>query len=297
MRFKMIIVVVAMTAIYMTPCQSGATPVYIAATGEPALITNTGSTPQTAQFSNAPLSGFTYESKGSAGSVLGASSHILYSRTVSQGDFFGPAYIGPAYGQFVLDDIIISGTSGTVNTSLNLSINGTLAANTSIAGSGTSIYVLSNVRLLGNIGPPLAGTAFSGEMKADSSSTSSGTTNTFTATGIFSGFAAGFPGSGLVTTPLFNLPVGTPLTLALKLSAEPFFSGVPVQPPNVFFDPFVAYGESTIDFYHSLGFPTSGDVFNLPPGYTVNSLSGLIVNNRWGTPPTNYRIYLPLIMK
>jgi hypothetical protein len=46
--------------------------------------------------------------------------------------------------------------------------------------------------------------------------------------------------------------------------------------------PGTAYGSS--NFFHTFGFPTSGPVANLPPGYTLNSLSGHIVNNQFVVP-------------
>jgi len=37
-------------------------------------------------------------------------------------------------------------------------------------------------------------------------------------------------------------------------------------------------------FDSTLSFPLLGPVFNLPAGYTVQSASGLIVDNRWLSP-------------
>lgn len=41
-----------------------------------------------------------------------------------------------------------------------------------------------------------------------------------------------------------------------------------------------------VDFSRTLGFPTSGPVFNLPAGFTVNSAEGVIVNNQFVSVPT-----------
>ena len=49
----------------------------------------------------------------------------------------------------------------------------------------------------------------------------------------------------------------------------------------IYLYPVVASMDANADFFHSLSFATSGDVFNLPAGYTVNSVSGGIVNNRF----------------
>ncbi|MDH3280150.1 MAG: VPLPA-CTERM sorting domain-containing protein [Gammaproteobacteria bacterium] len=39
-----------------------------------------------------------------------------------------------------------------------------------------------------------------------------------------------------------------------------------------------------VDFGHTMSFPTSGAVFNLPEGFSVNSADGAIVNNQWIDP-------------
>lgn len=39
-----------------------------------------------------------------------------------------------------------------------------------------------------------------------------------------------------------------------------------------------------LDFGHTMSFPTSGSVFNLPEGFTLNSADGAIVNNQWIDP-------------
>ena len=44
-------------------------------------------------------------------------------------------------------------------------------------------------------------------------------------------------------------------------------------------DAVTASGGGTSSFQQTVSFPTSGPVFNLPPGYTVNSASALVVNN------------------
>jgi hypothetical protein len=284
MRSRLITIFCVLAAICLGPWQAGATPQYTAFEGIGGDNTlYQGSTPQTAMFSSSG-GGFAWQLNGSAGAVLGASSHLIYSNTVSGPVGFGGA-IGPAYGQFLLTDVIISGPPGTlpgtlVNTSFNLSIKGNLAASFSLSGPG-NIDVSSGVNISGSIGPPLSGGfGFVGGMTADSSITSSGpATTSFTATGILSAFnGVGFPGTGLVNSGSGDLPVGTPLNLVLKLSAQSSVSGSPASPTS---PAITVVGESTADFFHTLGFPTSGPVFNLPAGYTVNSVSGKILNNHF----------------
>jgi PEP-CTERM motif-containing protein len=44
-----------------------------------------------------------------------------------------------------------------------------------------------------------------------------------------------------------------------------------------------AFADSINDFSHTLSFAASGPVFNLPTGYTVNSVDGGIVDNHFVT--------------
>src|SRR5262249_37407402 len=82
-------------------------------------------------------------------------------------------------------------------------------------------------------------------------------------------------------SPNFTLTTGTPFSVFLDLrtlaigsfSFEAGLAGVKT------FDLF-----SLADFSHTVSFATGGPVFNLPDGYTVNSASAAIVNNRYLVP-------------
>lgn len=75
----------------------------------------------------------------------------------------------------------------------------------------------------------------------------------------------------LLTVPEIVVEAGVPFTLHLRLSADTAIveSGAGAD------------AVSSIDFSGGLSFPTSGDVFNLPEGYTINSASANIQNNRF----------------
>lgn len=282
MRSRLITILLVLAAICLGPWQAGATPEYTAFEGTGGDNTvYQGSTPQTATFSSAG-SGYTWTLTGYAGAVLGAYSDLTYSNIVS-GVGFGAA-IGPAYGQLLLTDVIISGPPGTlpgtlVNTSLNLAISGNLLSSYTLSGPGT-IYVSSGVAIYGSIGPPLAGGLnFAGAM----TDVGAGGPTSFAASGVLSAFnGVPFPGTAVVNSGSVDLPVGRALNLVLMLSAQSTVSGGPV---SQFADPITVVAESSADFFNTLGFPISGDVFNLPEGYTVNSVDGGIVNNRFGAVP------------
>lgn len=76
----------------------------------------------------------------------------------------------------------------------------------------------------------------------------------------------------LFTTDTYNVEVGVPFSVVLNnqiISTAASDTG---------------QAGSKIDFTGGVSFPTSGDVFNLPPGFTVNSISGIVVNNRFEVP-------------
>ena len=74
-----------------------------------------------------------------------------------------------------------------------------------------------------------------------------------------------------ISTPLVTLPTGVPhgvfLGLELVVGAGTITDGENLSASG--------------NFANTLSFPLSGPVFDLPPGFTANSLSGLIVNNQW----------------
>ena len=86
----------------------------------------------------------------------------------------------------------------------------------------------------------------------------------------------------LVTGAAFMVPVDEPLILTLEMRAS----------SSALVDARLSGGHDVSssgggNFFDTFSLPTSGPVFNLPEGYTVNSLSGLIVDNRWVGAPTS----------
>jgi PEP-CTERM motif len=84
---------------------------------------------------------------------------------------------------------------------------------------------------------------------------------------------------------ILNLPVGSAfdLELFITVSAGAGASG--------FFDPQGVFKTGLADMdtnaQNTLRFPLLGPIFNLPEGFTANSASGAIVNNRWAFAPTS----------
>jgi hypothetical protein len=93
----------------------------------------------------------------------------------------------------------------------------------------------------------------------------------------------GGPGSALLTVPNLQLPVNRPFRLGLFIWANTSAEG---RGPRA-----IGAAHGFAEFSHTLSFPTVGPVFDLPSGYTVNSVDGLIQDNHFvgggssGNPP------------
>jgi hypothetical protein len=72
--------------------------------------------------------------------------------------------------------------------------------------------------------------------------------------------------AGKLTTSSVNVPVGSPVTIALTLTLGGFGSGTAIG-----------------DFFHSFDFPLT-NIFTLPDGFTVNDPDMFIVNNDFLAP-------------
>jgi hypothetical protein len=78
--------------------------------------------------------------------------------------------------------------------------------------------------------------------------------------------------SATLTSAVVTLPTGVPLIVELELSGAAIASDTSSDPMTA---------SSSLDFPNGLSFPTSGPVFILPAGFTVNSVDGQIVDNQF----------------
>jgi hypothetical protein len=202
-----------------------------------------------------------------------------------------------ASASFTIDDILISGASGSVVTALNLALAGSLGATAAAGGAslaeweGQAAASVSFEGILTNPADPSAGPLadFFGQMVMGVSYGNyyPGITNCVRRAGLF-GETAGCNNpvdfAGNVTTDPFEVPIGVPLTLMLMLdvSAGESVHILAAFPPE---DSRVTTTAAS-NFLDTVSFSTSGSVFNLPNGYTVNSLEGNIVDNSFGSAPT-----------
>lgn len=99
------------------------------------------------------------------------------------------------------------------------------------------------------------------------------------ADGLLEGHVHGGAISDIITSDQLMLPVGV---YSVQVEVFANASGVVriMGTPADEFDSVSAGAYGLSEFQSTVSFPTSGPVFDLPPGYTVNSVSAGIVNNR-----------------
>jgi hypothetical protein len=110
--------------------------------------------------------------------------------------------------------------------------------------------------------------------------------NSQTVDGLFIGkFGSELSLTSLITSSELMLPVGSVFSVHVLANAGSNASGRVTGEPDDEFD-FTDVGSlATSDFSSTVQFPTTGPVFVLPPGYTVESVSAGIANNRVLAPP------------
>jgi hypothetical protein len=92
--------------------------------------------------------------------------------------------------------------------------------------------------------------------------------------------------SDIITSDQLMLPVGQVYSVHVDISANARGFVRILGTPADEFDSVGATGGGSSDFQHTVSFPTSGPVFDLPPGYTVNSVSAGIINNQFVPEPS-----------
>jgi hypothetical protein len=166
------------------------------------------------------------------------------------------------------DDFIVTGPAGagTVAISVNLFLEGTFA----LVGDDTPEGVFPPFTASGNTSVSIFASGNNVGSGQFSNTIQNGVTSSAT-TGILNGFT----GSGVISSQTFNVPVNTPFSLQLSLSAG---AGAVGKNDQIF------YLESTTDFSNTLTFATDRPVFTLPVGYTINSMEAGILNNAVAVP-------------
>jgi hypothetical protein len=164
-------------------------------------------------------------------------------------------------------DVVVTGPgSGTVSTRLRLHLSGSLSSTSGLSGEPDGMVGAAEM----SFGITVNG-SFVGFGTLSRSSTNGGPPQ-ISASGLF----AGFTGGGVVTTNTFLAPLNAPLTvkLELQMGLQSTMQGTAQGSAS-----------SNAGFYESLSFAADGQVFDLPGGYTVNSVAGGIVSNGYVAVP------------
>lgn len=204
-----------------------------------------------------PTSG-TWENNNSAGA--GSSSASAFSTANGLGGSASATSIGGNpqlnrnqacfWAQSEIDDVIFSGPASEVAVQVSAIANGWITTSGTGSGDGFASWIVT-MKIL-----EFAGTQ--------------------TLTHDFKAFTEGFgaPTNGAVGTTLTSdvvmLPTGVPIIIRLELSAQAVATDIW----------FGLTASALADFPDGLSLPTSGPVFILPPGFTVNSVDGHIVDNQ-----------------
>lgn len=167
------------------------------------------------------------------------------------------AFAGAA---FTLDDLVFSGTSTlrTITTSLNLTMDGNFYSDGAPSNPFPSNFV--------SIGLGFKwGSGFDGV-------TAQGRISRVNGEVYREGLLANYDPTiyNLITSPTFSFDPSQTQRVSLSLGLQ----GQAIERNNT-----PAF--SVAKFFNTLSFAQSGDVFNLPEGWTVNSKDGQIVNNRF----------------
>jgi hypothetical protein len=183
-----------------------------------------------------------------------------------------------AAASMILDDLVFTGPGPSVVVSFPLFIDGVASGRGNAASCCATLgaVALLNGELVGQVaitnegGPNLL---------------PPGVTSTTSSSVVFDP-AVGFVASSVRsvsgtfrTTPL-EVPTDVPLELGVGLSLS---SIMQLRTDSLVAVP--QFGEVTADAADTFEFATPDHIFDLPPGFTVNSLSGLIVDNALSTGP------------
>ena len=186
-----------------------------------------------------------------------------------------------AFGEWSFDDFVIVGTgpnSTPVLGSLNLQISGLLSVGvlsdrqgTLMTSGGANAQFFFDIELDGR----QAG--FGEVIRRNRDEVIQETVD-----GLLVGhYASGESVADSITSDQLLLPVGTSFRVHVFANAGANASGLTSGVPFDEFDSADVIAVSDSDFSATVKFPTVGPVFNLPPGYTVHSVSAGIRDNRF----------------
>ena len=193
----------------------------------------------------------------SAASAAGLSAYATtYAAEVMDAGPVGKQSSAIAFASMTFTDVVVSGgpAGSFTPTSINADLSGSFAAANTLSalsrGQVQVVFLVDGVNIGG------------GFRVFEASAATSATTS--------SGVLVGWTSGGTITSPGFNVKVGTPFQVELQLSAASDSNGA----GNEMFASL-----ATADFSHTLTFAQHGPVFNLAAGLTADSAEAGIVGN------------------
>lgn len=185
---------------------------------------------------------------------------------------------GSASASFILEDVIISGTGPQVPAELLVTLSGALQAG--VVNDNAPFFPMqasASISVIGGYSAPGYSLEFSGGALAVQDAYGN---HSYTESGVLTGWGA--DPNAVLPTGTQMLPVGVAISMRVGLTAS---VGVTIDMTgSAACCPANSHGSAVASFANTLSLPTDGPVFVLPPGYTVNSVSGHIVDNHWTGP-------------
>ena len=188
---------------------------------------------------------------------------------------------GLAEAKVVIDDIIFTGPGFSTTTSINVDVSGLFS--NSVNPGGADIFARSSTSVAVAVDFSASGNDFDGSRFETVEQLGTNASVTIDQTDV--GDLAGFTFPGTISLGNFTVSLNQPYTLELYLF---------VQSSARLLGDGTGSANNLVDFGSTMNLPTSGPVFDLAAGYSVNSVSADIVDNAWlGTPVSVSPIPLP----
>jgi len=190
---------------------------------------------------------------------LTATAHAEFIKTYSGGGSFNEALTSFGFAKVTFDDVVFSGPNPTHATSINVHLSGLIIAGALPQNSSNGNVQLSFYYNESNV----SGGYSSLNIYAGNSTLSQ------------TGPLIGFTGNNNITSEVFTVATNVPVKIGIGMQVAASVSAN--------FDT-TANTVANTDFGSTLTLAIGRPVFDLPPGYTVNSVQAGIVNNIY-TPP------------
>lgn len=225
-----------------------------------------------------------------SGAAANAGSLAVVTMSNTSGVFDSTGGVGPseavwasglAEAKVVIDDIVFTGPGFSTTTSINVDVSGLFF--NSVSPGGTDIFARSATTVGVAVDFSALGNDFSGTRIESIEQLGSLAAPTVEQVDIDD--LAGFSFPGTISLGDFNVSIGQTYTLELYMF---------VQSSARLLGNGTGSAGNLVDFGSTMNLPTSGPVFTLADGYSVNSVSADIVDNAWlGTPVSVSPIPLP----